>query len=170
MEVMVAMLLLTMTAVMIYSILNRSILFAHKGESKMLALEKEYGLHSLLKRQVESCWYDIKNKKVGLYGDEEIVRIITKTSFLHPESSMVMAFYLKNDQTIYYLERQDFYNNDYLDWTPDLDLMMPLITTTREMNIQYDEDLGFVQLTYHDKEYEFWPWCGSETGAGENNE
>lgn len=170
-EVMVALLLLAITTSMIYSMLNRSIFFADKGESKTAAIEEQYALVSLLQRQVQSGWYDPRTKKVVIAGEENFLRLATAIPFQARPGQVVMAFYRYNpeEKTLYYLEKKDFYNADYAELVPDYSEMTALLTTTRALNLGYDEEGTTVTLDFGGHTYEFQPWCTAtltEVGDG----
>ena len=170
-EVMVAMLLLTMVTAMVYSIMDRAIVFSEKGEKKLLALEQRQALLSLLERQVRSGWYDDKQKKVLISGDEEVLRLVTRSPLLYAGHGTVLALYSYDpaEQTLYYTERKDFYNPDYDEVVPEWDEMEVLLEKSGDFELLFDEDVGKVTLAWQGKEYEFWPWC-TERPEEDNDE
>ena len=111
-EVMVAMLLLTIASGMIYSMLDRSIFFANKGEGKSREIEEHYALVSLMQRQVQSGWFSPTTKKVLISGEKDLLRLATAIPFQARPGQVVMAFYRYNpeENTLYYLEKKDFFN------------------------------------------------------------
>ncbi|MEN8257568.1 MAG: prepilin-type N-terminal cleavage/methylation domain-containing protein [Thermodesulfobacteriota bacterium] len=164
-EVMVAMLLLTIASGMIYSMLNRSIFFAGKGENKSREIEEHYALVSLLQRQVQSGWRNpTTTRKVLISGRKDLLRLATATPFQARTGQVVMAFYRYNpeENTLYYLEKKDFYNPDYTELIPDYSDMMALITVPRGLSLDFDEESNTVTLIYIDQTYEFRPWCAPE--------
>ncbi len=168
MEVMVAMLLLAMVASMVYSILDRSIVFAGKGEAKIAEIEKSQALLSLIQRQVRSGWYDVKQKKVVISGEDDILRLVTKAPLLYPDQGTVLAIYRfdRDNQALYYTEKKDFYNPESLEALPESDEMILLLADTGELELFFDEERGMVSFHWQEKEYEFWPWC-TEKGEDE---
>lgn len=170
-EVMVALLLLTIASTMIYSMLNRSIFFSDKGEKKSAEIEEHYALVSLLQRQVQSGWYNPRTKKVVIAGEENFLRLATATPFQARPGQVVMAFYRYNpeENTLYYLEKKDFYNADYGELIPDYSEMIALLTAPRGLSLEFDEDILMVTLNYGGQTYEFQPWCtttATEVGDG----
>ncbi len=160
-EVMVALLLLTIASTMIYSMLNRSIFFADKGEAKTEGIEEHYALVSLLQRQVQSTWFNPSTKRVVISGENDFLRLATATPFQARPGQVVMAFYRYNqaDSTLYYLEKKDFYNADYAELTPDYSEMTALVTAPRGLALAFDEEGNTVTLSYGAHNYEFRPWC-----------
>lgn len=160
-EVMVALLLLTIASTMIYSMLNRSIFFANKGEGKIQAIEEQYALVSLLQRQVQSGWYDPRTKKVLIAGEKDFLRLATATPFQAKAGQVVMGFYRYNEEekTLYYLEKKDFYNSDYDDLIPDYSEMISLVSVERGLSLEFAEEGNIVSLSYGDHSYAFQPWC-----------
>jgi prepilin-type N-terminal cleavage/methylation domain-containing protein len=162
-EVMVALLLLTIASTMIYSMLNRSIFFAQKGERKSQEIEEHYALVSLLQRQVQSGWFNPRTKTVVISGEENFLRLATATPFQARPGQVVMAFYRYNpeDKTLYYLEKKDFYNADYSDLIPEYNEMTALVTVPRGLSLDFDEEAITVTLSYGSRSYEFRPWCAA---------
>ena len=162
-ELLVAMLMVTMVSVMIYSILNVGIQFSSKGEAKILALERQYGFLSLLKRQVNSAFYDVKEKKLLIYADDTVFRVVTRTPFIYRSAGVVLAIYRydSSSQTIFYTEKRDYYNSDYDEgYVPDFDEMTELARNEAYFSIGYEETLGpEVILEYHGEEYVLLPKC-----------
>lgn len=160
-EVMVALLLLTIASTMIYSMLNRSIFFADKGDKKTRAIEEQYALVSLIQRQVQSGWFSPRTKKVIISGEKDFLRLATATPFQAGPGQVVMAFYRYNPEnsTLYYLEKKDFYNPDYDEMIPEYNEMIALVTATRGLSLDFDEESYRVTLTYGAQSYEFKPWC-----------
>lgn len=161
-ELMVAVLLLAMVSVMIYSVLNVGIRFADKGEKRILAMDRRLGLTALLHRQVKSGWYDERKKKVIISTDTNLFRIVTRSPFLYADSGVVLAVYLfePGDGIIYYLEKRDYYNSDYDDeYVPDIDDMFILMTDVASFSLEYDESSGVVAMEFNGREYEFKAWC-----------
>ncbi len=170
-EVMVAMLLLTIVSGMIYSMLNRSIFFASKGENKSREIEEHYALVSLIQRQVQSCWFSPTTKKVIIAGEKDFLRLATAIPFQTRPGQVVMAFYRYNEEenTLYYLEKVDFYNQDYIELVPDFDDMMTLATVPKGLSLDFEETSNTVTLSYANQTYEFRPWCApqlAEVGGG----
>ena len=161
-ELLVAVLLLAMISVMIYSVMNVGIRFTEKGERKILHLERQLSLVDLLHRQVKTAWYDDRRKKVIISADDNVFRIVTRCSLADPAAEVVLAVYRFDpaDGTVYYLEKKDFYNSDYDDeYVPDFDEMRLLLSDVAFFSLEYDEESGAVTFEFADREYEFLPWC-----------
>ncbi len=162
-ELLIAMTLLSMVSVMIYSILNVGIQFSSKGEAKILALERQYGFLSLLKLQVSSALYDAKEKKLLISADGTFFSIVTRSPFIYRSAGVVLAVYRydSGSQTIFYTEKKDYYNSGYdEDYLPDWDEMIELTHNEESFSINYDETLGpEVILEYRGEEYVFLPKC-----------
>lgn len=164
-EVMVALLLLTIAAAMIASMLDRSLFFADRGEGKSREIEEHYALVALLQRQVQAGWFNPRTKKVEISGDRDLVRLVTAIPFQAGTGRVVMAFYRYNpdDNTLYYLEKKDFYNTEYSDMVPDYSEMTALISGARGLGLEFDETTTTVTLTYGPRSYAFRPWCAARS-------
>ena len=166
-EVIIAMLLLAMISTMIYSILNVSIRFSEKAEKSIVLMEREQGLIGLLQRQIRNGWYDEQKKDVVIIvADETTLRITTRAPLLYPQAGIVVAVYRyePESESLYYLEKRDFYNVDYdPDYVPDYDEMQLLLTHCRSLWFSYEENRSAVTVTYEGNEYNFTPWCQNAT-------
>ncbi|MBU0680666.1 MAG: prepilin-type N-terminal cleavage/methylation domain-containing protein [Proteobacteria bacterium] len=164
-EVMVALLLLTVASTMIYSMLDRSLFFADKGEGKSQEIEEHYALVSLLQRQVQSGWLNPATKKVLISGEQDCLRLATAIPFQARAGQVVMAFYRYNpdDNTLYYLEKKDFYNTEYTELVPEYSEMTALVTVSRGLRLDFDEESNTVTLRYGTQSYAFRPWCAAPT-------
>ena len=172
-EVMVAMLLLAMVATMVYSILNRAMVFHAKGEEKVSAIEKRQGLLALLQRQVRSGWYDERLARVVLKGEDDTVWLVTRAPLLYPEQGTVLAIYRldRENGVLYYMEKRDFYIPENRELVPDFVDMSPLLRDTGDMDLFFDEERGCLCLRWQEKSYDFWPWCSEELkGVEEDDE
>jgi len=161
-ELLIAVLLLTMISAMIYSILHVGITFSHKGETRLLSLAREQGFLSLLHQQVKSVLYNQQLRKVEIFTDDESLRLITKRPLMYRDVDVVLAIYRFNtdDQTVYYIEKKDFYNLDFdEDYLPDFDEMLTLISTENDFLLEYDPDNGEVTVEYEKNRYTFTPRC-----------
>lgn len=162
-ELLIAMLLVTMVSVMIYSILNVGIKFSAQGDQKILALERQYGFLNLLKRQVSSALYNVKEKKMLIYADDTLFRIVTRNPFIYRSAGVVLAIYRYDSgaQTIYYTEKRDYYNIDYdEEYIPDFEDMIELARNEEDFSITYEEAMGpEVVLSFRGEEYVFLPKC-----------
>ena len=162
MELLIAVLLVTMISVMIYSVLNVGITFSHKGEARLLSLTREQSFLSLLHQQVESVLFNQQQNKVEIFADDESLRLITKRPLIYPDAEVVLAVYRFNtaDQTVYYTEKKDFYNPDFdQDWLPDFEEMLAIISTENDFLLEYDPDSGQVTVVYENNQYTFTPRC-----------
>lgn len=161
-EVMISILMFSMISVLIFSMLDRSFVFTAKGEAQVLRLEQQYGLINLVRRQVQGAWLDPKQKKVHLNSENEYqFSIITTSSLMFQGSPLVIAFYEFNpgDATLYYTERKDYYNPDYVDQFPDLEEMIPLLHVPEPFSLQADAESDFVTLFFNNEHYIFHPFC-----------
>ena len=161
-EVLVAVLLLAIISSMIYSVLNVGIRFSDQGEKKILTLERRAGLLSLLRRQVQGSWYDVRQKKVIISAEDNVLRILTTAPLLYPEAGVVAAFYRfdPDSEVLYYQEKRDFFNIDYDDqYLPDFEDMHLLLEESGPLEFSYDSDSKVVQIIFMGEEYEFAPWC-----------
>ena len=162
-EVMVAMVMLTMLASMVYSVLHAGIGLAEKGEALLVELQQEQGLIALLQRQVRSCRYGEVSKKIDIMAEGGLLKIITRASVLFPGGGLVLAVYRydSDHNRIYYLEKRDYYSADYgEDYVPDYSEMMVLLEDSGEVEFTYDDEEDTLHLKYLGQEIEFRPWSG----------
>ena len=161
-ELLIAALLVMMISAMIYSVLNVSIKFTHKGETKLLAMAREQGFLSLIHQQINGTLYDRQKKEMQIISNENVLTLTTNRPLLSRGTGLVLAVYRyeAGEQTIYYTEKKDFYNPDYdEEYIPDLDEMYPVITTADDFFMEYDEETGEVLVVYEGAEYTFKPKC-----------
>ena len=166
-ELLIAVLLLTMISVMIYSVLHVGIAFSHKGETRLLSLAREQGFLSLLHQQVNSVLYNPQKREIEIFTDDESLRLITKRPLIFRDADVVLAIYRFNtsDRTLYYLEKKDFYNPDFdQDYLPDFDEMLTLISTENDFLLEYDPDNGGVTVEFENSSYIFTPRCWPRQG------
>ncbi len=169
-EVLIAMVLLAMVAVMIYSVLNVGIKFSDQGGRKILAMERKYGFLNLVQRQIASAVYDPVKKKIMMSADDEIFKVVTRNPFIYPEAGVVLAIYRYNagERSIYYTEKRDYYNIDYailtaLDsgkggYVPEFSEMTVLAQNEEPFSVLYDEEAGpEVIFTYRGEDYALVP-------------
>ena len=156
----VAVLLLGMTAAMIYSALNVGITFSGKGEKRIHALEQKHGFLELLHGQIKSAFYDVRQKKNLIRADGELLTIVTRQPFLYRDNTLVLALYRYDaaSQAMYYAEKRDFYNIEYGDdYLPDFDEMRPLLKMEVDVQFAIDEDSGIVTISLGETEHAFLP-------------
>lgn len=165
-EVMIATLIFSMISVLIFSMLNRSFDFTAKGEERVLQVERHYGFINLVRRQVQGAWYDLQQKEMQIRNvTENQFALVTTSSLMYGPATLVMAFYEfdPGEATLYYTERRDFYNPDYLDEFPDRAGMIPLLKPEGTFSLQADPDSDFVTLRYGTETYVFHPFCTKES-------
>ena len=161
-ELLIAVLLLTMISAMIYSVLNVGIKFSHQGETRLLALAKEQGFLALLHQQIGSAVYNRQKKQVEISADDDMLRIVTKHSLFSHDAGLVLALYRFNadERTVFYTEKIDFYNPDFdTDYRPDFDEMFAIVATEKDFQLEYDSESGQLTLVYEDGQYTFTPRC-----------
>jgi hypothetical protein len=161
-EVLVASILITMVAAMIYSVLNVGIKFSHQGEIRLQAIARQQGFLSLLQQQISSALYDPRQRKMEISADGETLRLVTRSPLLFPDLGVVLAFYRyrPEDRTVYYTELIDYYNPDFdEEYKPDFDQMYTAVSTDGDFLMEYDEETGEILVDYEDNEYIFRPRC-----------
>jgi hypothetical protein len=160
---MISMILLAMVAVMVYSVLNVGIKFTDRGGRKILAMERKYGFLSLVGRQITSAVYDPVQRRILMFADDEIFKLVTRNPFVYPEAGVVLAIYRYNaaERAIYYTEKRDYYNTDYGDeYVPDFSEMTVLDRDEDPFSVVYDgETSPEVTFTFRDEEYSLVPKC-----------
>lgn len=166
-ELLVAILLLAMVSVMLYSVLNVGIKFSAQGSRRVLAMEREYGLLNLLKSQISSAVYDYKTKKLLISSADDIFRLVTRNPYIYENAGIVLAIYRYNssEQAIYYSEKRDYYNTDYPydKYVPDFDEMTILSRNISSFAVTYDQDTGpEVDITYEGQNYSVVPKCADD--------
>lgn len=157
-ELLVAVLLLSMVSGMIYSILHTGIMFAEKGDKKIQAMARQHGLLELMHKQIKCAWFDNTQRKVRISADNEILRVVTRRPLLYRSVGLVLAVYRYNgdEQAMYYLEKRDFYNQDYNDqYIPDFDEMELLAPDSVIISMSYDDKAGIVTVETGETSYEF---------------
>ncbi len=162
-ELLIAMLLLAMISVMIYSMLHVGIKFSEKGEKKILAMEHKYGLINLLQSQISSAVYDVKKRELMIWADDDSFKLVTRNPYIYEDAGVVLAIYRydSSDRTIYYTEKRDYYNIDYNDeYLPDIADMTVLAKDEDSFAVVYDKDIGpTVTFSYRGKDYSLVPQC-----------
>jgi prepilin-type N-terminal cleavage/methylation domain-containing protein len=161
-EVLVASILITMVAAMIYSVLNVGIKFSHQGEVRLQAIARQQGFLSLLQQQISSALYDPQRRKMEISADGETLRLVTRAPLLFPDLGVVLAFYRyrPEERTVYYTELIDYYNPDFdEEYKPDFDQMYTAVSTDGNFLMEYDEETGEILVDYEDNEYIFRPRC-----------
>lgn len=161
-ELLVAVLLLGLVSTMIYSVLNVGISFSAKGEARLVRIGREQGIVTLLKRQVEGAWYEMRRSRVKIVGGQGTLLIATRQPLIHREQGVVLAVYRYNESegALYYAEKKDFYNTDYNeDYLPDYTEMDLLFSATDPLEISYDSGVDQVRFVHGDREFLFSPKC-----------
>lgn len=165
-ELLVAMLLLAMVSVMIYSVLNVGIRFSEQGNRHILAMERKFGFLSLLQRQIRSAVYDEKKKKIMMSAGDDIFRVVTRNPYLYEYAGVVLAVYRysSSERAIYYTEKRDYYNIDYgEEYEPAFDEMTLLASDEEGFEVVYDGDAGpEVTFTYQGESYSLVPRCADD--------
>ncbi len=162
-ELLIAMLLLAMISVMIYSMLHVGIKFSEKGEKKILAMEHKYGLINLLQSQISSAVYDVKKRELLIWADDDSFKLVTRNPYIYEDAGVVLAIYRYDSsaRAIYYTEKRDYYNVDYDDeYLPDISDMNLLASDEDSFAVVYDQDIGpTVTFSYRGKDYALVPQC-----------
>lgn len=163
-EILISVVLLGIISAMIYSVLNMSIRFVDKGEERIRAIAREQGVHNLLRRQVESAFYDSKKRAILMSTSEggDIVRLATRSPLINRSAGLVMAFYRyePGEDALYYGEKRDFFNIDYDEaYEPRLDEMHLLTTGIGGFSALYDEESGGLRLEFRGRSYSMIPRC-----------
>jgi len=161
-ELLIAVVLLGMVSTMIYSVLNMGIGFSARGEKHLARLSREKNLLSLLRRQVNAAWYDTRFGKVLITGGDGVLRIVTRQPLLHRSAGSVLAVYRVNaaEQTLYYLEKKDYFNTEYGEtYLPDFSEMEKMYSADQPVGLAYDPQQSRVTVTLGGEEFAFIPKC-----------
>lgn len=165
-EILIAMVLLAMVAVMLYSVLNVGIKFTDQGGRKILAMERKFAFLSLVQRQIASAVYDTNQRKILMWADEDSFKVVTRNPYVYAEAGIVLAIYRYNDvdRAIYYLEKRDYYNTDYgEDYLPDFTEMSVLAWDEDSFSVQYDpEATPELVFSFRGEDYALVPKCADE--------
>lgn len=161
-ELLIAVVLLGMVSTMIYSVLNVGISFSARGGKHLARLSREKNLLSLLRRQVNGAWYDLRFGKVMISGGDGVLRIVTRQPLLHRTGGTVLAVYRINgaDQSLYYLEKIDYFNTEYGEqYLPDFSEMEKMYAADRPVALTYDSATSRVIVNLDGEEFAFSPKC-----------
>ncbi len=157
-ELLVAVVLLGMISTMLYSVLNVGIAFSRKGEEQLARLAREQSLLDLLRRQVACAWYDQRQNRVRISGEENLLRIITRQPLLNRSAGTVLAVFRYDEgaQILYYLERKDYYNSKYgEEYRPEPSEMEPLYRAREGFSLAWDAEEATVSAVVGQREYLF---------------
>jgi len=172
-ELLIAVVLLGVISVMIYSVLNVSIKFSDKGERALEQSVRQHGLLNLLYRQIATAYYDNIQKTVLVSGSDEVLRVVTWSPLHYRSSGVALALYRYDpgSRVLYYTERQDYYNTDYdEEYLPDFNDMLVLASDVAPLSFEVDEETRMVTVSYGDNIFEMQPRCAPESGTlGEAN-
>jgi prepilin-type N-terminal cleavage/methylation domain-containing protein len=163
-ELLIAVVLLGMVSTMIYSVLNVGISFSARGASRLESLAREKNLLGLLRRQVNGAWYDLRFSRMQISGGDGVLRIVTRQPLLHRAAGSVLAVYRVNEaeQTLYYLEKKDYFNADYGErYLPDFSEMEKMYTyaANRPVALAYEPEQSTVVVTLGKEAFAFVPKC-----------
>lgn len=155
-ELLVAMLILAMVSVMLYSLLNVAIAFSSKGEARARQAGREHAFLELLHRQVQGSWYDRKQKKVLIEGLGNQLTMVTTAPLLNRDLGLVVAVYLYDPDAdvLYYTEKKDFYNSDYREnYQADRREMLVLMAGVGGLDLDYQAGDGSLQVTCRGRQH-----------------
>ena len=163
-ELLIAVVLLGMVSTMIYSVLNVGVSFSARGASRLESLAREKNLLGLLRRQVNGAWYDPRFSRMQISGEGGVLRIVTRQPLLHRAAGSVLAVYRVNEaeQTLYYLEKKDYFNADYGErYLPDFSEMekMYAYAANRPLALAYEPEQSTVVVTLGEEAFAFVPKC-----------
>lgn len=169
-ELLIAVVLLGMVSTMIYSVLNVGINFSARGGKHLERLSREKNLLSLLRRQVNGAWYDLRFGKVEISGEDGVLRIITRQPLLHRNAGSVLAVYRVNaaEQALYYLEKKDYFNTEYGEqYLPEFNEMekMYVYAADRPVALAFEPEQSRVLVTLGGEAFAFAPKCLPPGGA-----
>ena len=166
-ELLVAVILLGMITVMIYSVLNVGIKFSDKGERALVRTVRQHGLLNLLYRQIVSAYYDNTQRRVIVSGEGEVLRVVTRSPLRYRTAGVVLALYRYDpaEQVLYYSEKRDYYNIDYNEeYLPDFDIMLVLASGVPSLSFEVDEDTQKVAVVYGNETFDIQPRCAEMLG------
>ena len=161
-ELLIAVVLLGMVSTMIYSVLNVGIKFSARGGKHLETLSREKNLLSLVRRQVNGAWYDLRFGRVEISGGDGVLRIVTRQPLLHRDAGSVLAVYRVNaaEQALYYLEKKDYFNTDYGEkYLPDFSEMVKMYGGERPVTLAFEPAQSRVVVTLGGEAFAFSPKC-----------
>ena len=161
-ELLIAVVLLGMVSTMIYSVLNVGITFSARGRKHLETLSREKNLLSLLRRQVNGAWYDLRFGRVEITGGDGVLRIVTRQPLLHRNVGSVLAVYRVNpsEQALYYLEKKDYFNTDYGEkYLPEFSEMEKMYAAEKPVALAYEPGQNRVTVTLGGEAFAFVPKC-----------
>ena len=161
-ELLIAVVLLGMVSTMIYSVLNVGITFSARGGKHLETLSREKNLLSLLRRQVNGAWYDLRFGRVEITGGDGVLRIVTRQPLLHRNAGSVLAVYRVNEaeQALYYLEKKDYFNTEYGEkYLPEFSEMEKMYAAKRPVALAYEPGQSRVIVTLGGEVFAFVPKC-----------
>ena len=161
-ELLIAVVLLGMVSTMIYSVLNVGINFSARGGKHLESLAREKNLLSLLRRQVNGAWYDLRFGKVLITGRDGVLRIVTRQPLLHRKAGSVLAVYRINEaeQALYYQEKMDYFNTEYGEnYLPDFSGMAKIYTADHPVALTYEPEKSRVVVNLDGEAFAFVPKC-----------
>jgi len=167
-ELLIAVVLLGMVSTMIYSVLNVGISFSARGGKHLERLSREKNLLSLLRRQVNGAWYDLRFGKVEISGGDGVLRIVTRQPLLHRTAGTVLAVYRVNtaEQALYYLEKKDYFNTEYGEkYLPEFSEMEKMYGADQPVALAYEPQRSRVTVTLGGEAFAFVPKCLPPGGA-----
>lgn len=167
-ELLVAVVLLGMVSTMIYSVLKVGINFSARGGKHLEALSREKNLLSLLRRQVNSAWYDLRLGRAEISGGDGVLRIITRQPLLHGNAGTVLAVYRVNagEQALYYLEKKDYFHTEYGEkYLPAFSDMEKIYAADQPVALAFDAEQSRVLVSLGGEEFAFVPKCLPPGGA-----
>lgn len=167
-ELLVAMLILAMVSVMLYSVLNVAIGFSGKGEARARQAGREHAFLELLHRQVHGSWYDRKQKKVLIESLGNQLTMVTTAPLLYRDLGLVLAVYLYDPDAdvLYYTEKKDFYKSEYFrNYQADPREMLVLMTEVGKLDLDYQAGEGLLKVTYRGRLHAMTVRCWRPVGG-----
>ena len=161
-ELLIAVLLLGMISVMIYSVLNVGIKFSDKGERALAVAARQHAIVNLLYRQIVTAYYDNVQKTVRITGEGEVLRVVNRSPLRYRNSGIVLSVYRYDPgaQVLYYTEKQDYFNADYdEEYLPDFDAMLVLASGVPPLSFEVDEESKAVSISFGEEQFEIFPRC-----------
>jgi len=161
-ELLIAVVLLGMVSTMIYSVLNVGITFSARGTKHLETLAREKNLLSLLRRQVNGAWYDLRFGKVEISGGDGVLRIVTRQPLLHRNVGSVLAVYRVNEaeHALYYLEKKDYFNTGYGEkYLPEFSEMERIYAAERPVTLAFEPEQSRVVVSVGGETFAFVPKC-----------
>jgi len=158
-EVMVAMAVLVVVMTMMYQAMSAGIGFSDRGRARIDELERHSAIVDLLHRQIYAAMYDADKRGTSLKVEEDQLSFVSQVPLIAAHGP-VFVNYRVDSGRLYYLERRDYFNEDYWEEEPSLRDMLILMDDAGDLAFAESEDPpGGVTVSHDGESYTVYPRC-----------